>query len=346
MTNSPEVTPRTEETAPEFGIVVGVDGSDDSYSALQAAREESRRRGLPLTMISSYSLQPYSESTRNAGHAFAPESVIRSQCEEILDHARETYLADHPEPVHALARFGDPARLLMDASHRADRLVVGAHGIGGFNGRVIGSISAALPEYASCPTLIITRADTGGADRSQQGETPGPSTSGADRSGSVAAVTAGVDGSEHSLAAALEAAREAQERRLPLRLLRAIPPWRSLFSWMPGREDQDALEAMVVDELDGDAAWIQHHHPNLTVQTRSLNATAVDALAEDNDEGRLSVLGATGRGGFLGRRLGSTTRGLLNTAESPVLIVPYRHDGRLQTRRRFPGADETVPAEG
>lgn len=335
MTTTPEHPPNRgpRDGGEEFGIVVGVDGSADSHHALQTAAKEALRRDLPLTMICNYSLHPSSDSARQAGQGLAPESTLRQHCEETLEEARTTFLAEHTGPVRSLVRFGDPARLLVDCSPRATRLVVGTRGLGGFVGRVVGSVSSALPEYSACPTLIVPSLE----------ESPEAATDEAPTHERT--VTVGLDGSEHSLSAALEAAREAEERHLPLHLLRAIPPVRSIFSWHPQDAELESMEASLTTELQGDREWLQSHFPRLDVQTSSAQGGAVDALAEDNHRARLTVLGAAGRGGYLGRRLGSTTRGLINRARNPVLVVPYRHDRRIQDRQQFPGGAELIPAD-
>lgn len=312
------------DTRNNLGVVVGIDGSENSHVALQAAAQEAARRELPLTLLTTYSLSPYSKSSEEAGNRLADESTLQRLGREKLNHARQAYLGDHRGEIHELVKFGDPTTVLKDHSHRAQLLVVGTRGLGGFVGRLAGSVSAALPEYSACPIMIVPREHTSEA---QPPEKPS------------AAITVGLDGSERSLSAALAAAEEAQRRGQSLRLVRALPSASSLFSWRPGAEERRSIETTLNTELDGDRDWLSSHYPDLEITTEVLDGTSVDVLAEESGSTGLIVIGTTGRGGFVGRLLGSTSQGLIREAKTPILLVPQAGDRRLRTRTDFPGSD-------
>jgi nucleotide-binding universal stress UspA family protein len=50
---------------------------------------------------------------------------------------------------------GNPAKVLIDQSAKADLLVVGTRGHGGFRGLVIGSVSQHVAAYAKCPVTVV-----------------------------------------------------------------------------------------------------------------------------------------------------------------------------------------------
>ncbi|WP_353051061.1 universal stress protein [Amycolatopsis sp. NBRC 101858] len=49
---------------------------------------------------------------------------------------------------------GRPAERLLDFADRAQLLVAGSRGRGGFSGLALGSTSRALMSYALCPVLV------------------------------------------------------------------------------------------------------------------------------------------------------------------------------------------------
>jgi nucleotide-binding universal stress UspA family protein len=52
-------------------------------------------------------------------------------------------------------RYGHPAQVLIDESRRADLLVVGRRGHGGFISVLIGSISQHRVAAAECPVIVV-----------------------------------------------------------------------------------------------------------------------------------------------------------------------------------------------
>ena len=67
----------------------------------------------------------------------------------------EVFGATKPEGVILTVREGGAAHTLIDISSGARMLVVGSRGHGGFAGLLLGSVSAACAEHASCPVLVI-----------------------------------------------------------------------------------------------------------------------------------------------------------------------------------------------
>ena len=82
-----------------------------------------------------------------------------------------------------------PARGLLDAAQDADIVVVGARGLGGFRGLILGSVSQRVLENAPCPVAVARGTDEG------RGR-----------------IVVGVDGSKGSADALRWAAEEARNR--------------------------------------------------------------------------------------------------------------------------------------
>ena len=56
--------------------------------------------------------------------------------------------------IRTRIEIGDPARWLIEASERAQLIVVGSHGRGGFAGMLLGSVGAAVVNRARIPVIV------------------------------------------------------------------------------------------------------------------------------------------------------------------------------------------------
>lgn len=135
-------------------IVVGVDGSDHARRALRWALEEARLRQATIVAVHAWHL-PYDGSHPYTALAFDPdrfEHQARSTLERAV-HAEDTHgLA---APVETVVVHGTAAAALLEAANGADLLVVGARGLGGFTGLLLGSVSNQVSHHASCPVVIV-----------------------------------------------------------------------------------------------------------------------------------------------------------------------------------------------
>lgn len=316
------------------GIVVGVDGSDHSKCALVWAAREAERRRRPLHIVTAYSVPIFAASGLDGGYATVDDSVIREGAEAILKQAVNKvagYLID----VDASVENGDASGVLLEMSETAELLVFGTRGRGGFVGRLLGSVSSALPAHAKCPTVTVPLicSDRLGettddkhvlAERAKSGHVPVENV-----------VVVGVDGSEQARVAVLEAAAQAERLSAPLRVVCAVPQYNGSLAWVPAPMDREALFADIRTQLDAGSAWIRSHFPHLAVETQLVDGSPVDILVEASRHVELVVVGTRGRGGFAGMLLGSTSDGILHHAKGPVMVVPDRDDPRLADRVNF-----------
>jgi nucleotide-binding universal stress UspA family protein len=130
-------------------VTVGIDGSAGALRALRWACEEARLRGAVLRVVHAWSYLDQREGVFDAqyGEGDALEVIDKAIAEvgsdaEGLDVERAT-----PNDL--------PARALLDAAADSELLVVGARGMGGFKGLLLGSVSQHVAQHAPCPVVIV-----------------------------------------------------------------------------------------------------------------------------------------------------------------------------------------------
>lgn len=298
------------------GVVVGVDGSEQSISAARWASREAELRGQALTLVTAYSVPVFAASAMEAGYGMADDAALREGAEQVLQSVIER-LGEVSVPVTTHVVVGDAAGVLVDCSEDAELLVVGSRGRGGFLGRLLGSVASALPAHSQCPVVIVPNGDHSG--RAQAG----------------AAVVVGLDGSERGRLAGLAAAQEASLRQAPLHVVVALPPISGTAAWLPATVDEQGIVADLQTRLEAGMQWLRSEYPGLEVTGEIVDGTPVDVLVEQSRTARLTMVGTRGRGGFVGALLGSTSQGLIAHAQGPVMVVPFIQDSRLAHRSSF-----------
>ena len=136
------------ENTPRTTVVVGIDGSPQSISALRYAATLAGSLGHDLVAFSSWlpriALEDYTPD-------WAPEQDARDSLEKSIEQA---FGEDVPANLARKVVMGPAAPNLIEASKDAAMLVLGTRGRGGFKGLVLGSVSSSLAAHAKCPVLI------------------------------------------------------------------------------------------------------------------------------------------------------------------------------------------------
>lgn len=136
-------------------VLVGVDGSEPSRRALLWARFIADAMSGSLEVVTvwqPYAAYGYAGEWAVGTEDWNPAEDARASVEEALD----AVFGEHrPEGLEVTVREGNPARVLLDASKDASMLVVGSRGRGGFAGLLLGSVSSACGEHATCPVLVV-----------------------------------------------------------------------------------------------------------------------------------------------------------------------------------------------
>lgn len=141
--------PSTED---EHLIVVGVDGSVPSKAALAWAIRQARLTGATVEAVIAWEFPvaygyPLPVAPGVDFGELATE-VVALAIAEVSNPAEQVTI--RPKAVE-----GNPARALLDASEKADLLVVGSRGHGGFVEALLGSVSQHCVHHSTCPVVVI-----------------------------------------------------------------------------------------------------------------------------------------------------------------------------------------------
>ena len=172
-------------------VVCGIDGSSAAFAAAALAREIARRVELPFEVLHASSAHP--------------EAVLLARARALQDGLGQALGPDVPLRVE----MGDPEARLIEASRRAQLLVIATRGRGAVRHSLWSSVSSTVTRSAATPVLVVPR--TAVKD--------GVASFGA---GSVVCAVGGV----RDLSCVATAACWARELGRPLLLAHVVPPRR------------------------------------------------------------------------------------------------------------------------
>jgi len=266
-----------------------------------AAAEAARRR-VALRLVRGFSWTTAEHPARDGSRV----AHYRDQLLKIARHqvARAERVAAHVRPeveTTTEVEIGAPLEVLGSESRRAQLLVLGDRGLGGFAGLVLGSVAVGLAAHGGCPVVIVR------GDRGAVGSDEGP-------------VVVGIDGSPVSEAALAFAFDAAAARGVGLVAVHAWSPT-AIDETLTPFMDWDAVaveeDALLAERLAG---WGEKY-PQVAVRRAVVRDGAVRALAAASREAQLVVVGSRGRGNATGLLLGSVSHGVLHASHCPVAVV-------------------------
>ncbi len=284
-------------------IVVGSDGSDRAYKAVEWAAERAAARGLPLTIV--YVVPEVPLPGRTAAIVKIAEGAnylanVLDKAQRKLDQIVESVRAQYSDAdIAGQVVQGNASYLLAEASKDAALVVVGARGAGApISVRMLGGVSDAIVQHAHGPVAVI--------DDHAIENPEGP-------------VVVGIDDSVESKAAIALAFDAANQRGVPLVALTA---WEfGLYDPRIWDQSSDLISddlVKMVKELIAESAVA---HPDVKVEIKITDGSPESALVEASKTAGLVVVGSRGRGGFKGLLLGSTSKHVLREAHCPVIVV-------------------------
>ena len=284
------------------GIVVGMDGSAASAQALVWAAREAALHDLQLTAVMAW--------RGLAQHHVDPnihfeDDYDQTDAEQALDvFVHEAIGSSMDKDVRTVAVQADPAPGILDLSRDASLLVLGARGLGGFRGLLLGSVSQRILFSPRVPVAIV---------RSEEPH----------REGDDERIIAAVDGSEDSHDALRWAISEARVRGAELIVVNA---WTFSVVGRPHRTltyltDMFAASSEAILDAALLAASDARELPDRVEKVSYLGGAAEVILAQA-ERADLVVVGTRGRGGLKDVTLGSVSQQVARHSPCPVVVVP------------------------
>jgi nucleotide-binding universal stress UspA family protein len=137
-------------------VLVGVDGSSTSESAIAFAFEEAFLRRVTLTAVHVWwQLPTHDLGPDLPGRMGLPQAI--EEARRLLAEMMAGWSSKFPDvPVELRPLQGmNPSNELVEASEDAGLLVVGSRGRGGFRGLLLGSVGRDLVGHANCPVAVV-----------------------------------------------------------------------------------------------------------------------------------------------------------------------------------------------
>jgi nucleotide-binding universal stress UspA family protein len=281
-------------------VVVGVDGSERGYAGVRYAAAEADRRGVPLDIVhvtpgylpvGPFLMIPDS-SLQDFGSAVA-ERASREALDEVPGLAVETHLIP-----------GNRVRALVDFSHDAGLLILGARHLSAMDHVWTGATVTGVVSRAACPVAVVPAT----------WEPP---------AAPYRRVVAGYQSSEHSVELFEDAFVVAEELKAELVVLHAWKLEGVYDDLLAGRVEEKRWNGEQGARIEAELADYRESYPDVRVRVLVVHDGPTRALVHASRTADRLVLV---RPEHLGRlhHLGPTARAVLRLAECPVEIVPTR----------------------
>ena len=271
-------------------IVVGVDGSTGSRVALRWAARTAEARGDALRAVTAWHYPARAGSPIGPTELPAAEEMDRQSDERLRAVLREE-LDAAAERVEVEVGRGPTASVLLGAAARPGvaMLVLGARGLGGFDGLLLGSVSQQCVEHSPCPIVVL---------RGEHVPSNGPIVVGLD----------GSDGATRALEWAIDLAEATDTKVVAVHA--------------PHSTDGTKVLDVAAEALDQWCAPFRHRKVALAMRIEAGDARAAIEHAADVTDASLLVVGTRGLGPVRGLLLGSVAGYIARHARRPIAVVP------------------------
>ncbi|MEW1905811.1 universal stress protein [Streptomyces sp. NPDC086147] len=289
----------------ESPLVVGVDGSDPSLTALDWAVDEAVRHGLPLRVVHASLWEWYEGvavawSTKRPAEELLAEDVVAVAAERARRRAPEVEVT-----TEVLAE--DAATVLLREGTTAAAVVVGCRGRGAFADLLLGSVGLVVAARSPGPVVVVR------GDRQAREARHGR-------------VLLGLGEHDVDSPAVRFAFREAAVRDAELDIVHTWrrpvhePGGHPLLTGDPGGYGERQAAELIQKALEP----VVREHPGVRLRRSVVEGPAHKVLTRRSAAADLLVVGARRREALVGLELGRVAHRALHHASCPVAVVPSR----------------------
>ena len=284
-------------------VVVGIDGSPESFSAAEWAGYEAVRKGLPIRLIniwqnpvSNVQFSPDPETLR-----LWEENQVREAAQRLTDrHPALTVTADQV--------YGTPATELVNVAATSEMLVIGSRGLGALSGFLHGSVGLHAMARSARPVVVVRAAES--RERAETGN-----------------VVLGLDLVQSCDALIAFAFAEAAVRGAALHVMHVWGERRPYLYAAPALDERmlTDLQAKRGHELTQALAPWRSEFPDVELEESVVEGQTAQRLIEAgmDRETDLLVVGRRRRHPPVAVHLGPVAHGVLHHAPCPVAVVSH-----------------------
>ncbi|MFL6000542.1 MAG: universal stress protein [Streptomyces sp.] len=285
-------------------ITAGIDGTEESFAALDWAAREAVRRDVALRVVHAWRFQSYE------GIDAGDRDTQRGWARDAVGEAVRTVTGRHTGlDVSTEVVEGGSVDVLAAAAADAELLVLGSRGHGPVIGFLLGSVGQQVIAEAARPVVLVRAGDRAAAEASGR------------------EIVVGQEGDPQDSADVLRFAFEtAAARGATVRAVRAwtLPP---VFAYSPGSlkllDEAGGLEPYEKEALASALQPWRERFPDVPVVEHIEMGSAGQVLLSVTARAQLMVVGRRARRTAVGARIGSVAHGVLHHADCPVAVVPH-----------------------
>lgn len=284
-------------------VLVGFDGSDDAFRALELGISEAQAREAELVVV-----HAVDDTVLNSawGVVFDPEEIKLNAAEMLARGVEDAVAAGLPRSrVRTEVVLGNPAAALTRMSHQASLVVVGRRATEPGERLFVGSTSVGVVGAAHCPVIVVSAVDTPHEAR-------------------TGVIGVAVDTSARGAVAlewALQESIQFGGKVVVISVFRS-PQGRWFTGGDPTEEQKEAAIEVTRERMAEMISEITEDYPEAEVELEVDYGNPVDVLVARSDE--LDLLMLEVHASFPTYSVGGLIRGVLTHGRCPVGVIRPR----------------------